>query len=166
VIGDLSARFVGIEPARFDGEIGQTLRAVVEWFDTDRASFMEFSPDLATLVNAHSWTKRSGVETSPPRMVWQSFPWYFHQLQRAATSSSATLQSNCLRRLMRSAIMRRASHAGHHDAALAIAGRVQCVISTGDFAQPREWTPIDVNRLRIIGTSWPMPSIASAVTRR
>jgi transcriptional regulator with GAF, ATPase, and Fis domain len=152
VIGDLSARFVGIEPARFDGEIGQTLRAVVEWFDTDRASFMEFSPDLATLVNAHSWTKRSGVETSPPRMVWQSFPWYFHQLQRGRDVVFGNLAAE----------LPEAAHAERDYAArvgmraimtlpLAIAGRVQCVISTGDFAQPREWTPIDVNRLRIIG---------------
>jgi transcriptional regulator with GAF, ATPase, and Fis domain len=34
---------------------------------------------------------------------------------------------------------------------LAIAGKIQCVVSTGDFTQPREWTPIDVNRLRIVG---------------
>ena len=34
---------------------------------------------------------------------------------------------------------------------LAVGGKIQCVISTGDFTRPREWTPIDVNRLRIIG---------------
>ena len=34
---------------------------------------------------------------------------------------------------------------------LAIAGRTWCAVSTGDFSKPREWTPIDANRLRIIG---------------
>jgi transcriptional regulator with GAF, ATPase, and Fis domain len=34
---------------------------------------------------------------------------------------------------------------------LAVAGKIECAISTGDFTRPRAWTPLDVNRLRIIG---------------
>ena len=152
VVGDLSARFVGIEPARFDEELDQTLRVVVEWFGTDRASFMEFSPDMTTLVNAHTWTKRSGVESSPPRMVWQSFPWYFRQLQRGRDVVFSNLSAELPavaddEREYAAAVGMRAIMT----LPLAIAGRIQCVISTGDFTQPREWTPVDVNRLRIIG---------------
>jgi len=152
VVGDLSARFVGIEPARFDEELDQTLRVVVEWFGTDRASFMEFSPDMTTLVNAHTWTKRSGVESNPPRMVWQSFPWYFRQLQRGRDVVFSNLSAELPavaddEREYAAAVGMRAIMT----LPLAIAGRIQCVISTGDFTQPREWTPVDVNRLRIIG---------------
>jgi len=152
VIGDLSARFVGIEPARFDQEMGQTLQAVVEWFGTDRASFMEFAPDLTTLINAHSWVKRSGVESHPPRTVWQSFPWYFQQLLRGRDvvfgnllgelPAQASAEREYAARVGMQAIM---------TLPLAVGGSVQCVISTGDFTRPRAWTPIDVNRLRIIG---------------
>lgn len=75
VIGDLSSRFAGLEPARFDAEMERTLRTVVEWFDTDRASFLEFSPDLTALVNTRSWAKRQGVEPSPPQAISRVFPW-------------------------------------------------------------------------------------------
>jgi len=55
-------RFVGIEPARFDEEIGQTLRVVVEWFGATARRSWSSRRTLTTLVNAHTWTKRSGVE--------------------------------------------------------------------------------------------------------
>jgi transcriptional regulator with GAF, ATPase, and Fis domain len=152
VIGSLSARFVGIEHSGFDAEIGQALRAVAEWFGTDRASFMEFSPDLTTLVTSHSWAKRSGIEASPPRMIWQRFPWYFQQLQRGrdiviaslpgGLPAAASAERDYAARVGMRAIM---------TLPLAIGGRIECVISTGDFTQPHDWTPIDVNRLRIIG---------------
>jgi transcriptional regulator with GAF, ATPase, and Fis domain len=152
MIGDLSARFVGIEPSRFDEEIGESLRAVVDWFGTDRASFMEFSPDQTTLVIAHSWAKRSGVESNPPRMIWQHFPWYFQQLQRGLDIVVSNLPSELP--ALASAERNYAARVGMRaiiTLPLAVGGRIQCVISTGDFTQPREWTPIDVNRLRIIG---------------
>ena len=152
VIGDLSARLVGIEPARFDEEVGLTLRAVVEWFGTDRASFMEFSADLTTLVSTHAWAEKSGVEAHPPRTVWQSLPWYFQQLQLgrdivfrnlpAELPAQAVAEREYAVRVGMRAIM---------TLPLAVGGRIQCVLSTGDFTRPRDWTPIDVNRLRIIG---------------
>ena len=152
LVGDLSARFVGIEPASFDEEIDRSLRVVVEWFNTDRASFMEFSLDLSALVNTHTWTKRAGVEPSPPRTIWQHFPWYFEQLQQgrdivignllAELPAHARAEREYAARVGMRAIM---------TLPLAIGGRVACVISTGDFTQPRDWTPIDINRLRIIG---------------
>jgi formate hydrogenlyase transcriptional activator len=152
LIGDLSAKFVVIEPSRFDEEIDETLRTVVAWFGTDRASFMEFSADLSTLVNAHSWAKRSGVEPSPPRTISQAFPWYFHQLQ----SGREVVLGNLSAELPASAGAERAYAARVGMRAimtlpLTIGGRIQCVISTGDFTRTREWTPIDVNRLRVIG---------------
>jgi len=85
-------------------------------------------------------------------MVWQSFPWYFQQLQRghdvvvgnlaAELPAQAAAEREYAARVGMRAIM---------TLPLAVAGRIQCVISTGDFTRPREWTPIDVNRLRIIG---------------
>jgi len=152
VIGDLSARFVGIEPARLDEGINEALRAVVEWFGTDRASFMEFSPDLAVLTNAHTWSSRPDVESRPPRTIWQSFPWYFQQLQRGRDvvvgnlpgelPAFATAEREYAARVGMRAIM---------TLPLAVGGSIQCAVSTGDFTHPREWAPIDVNRLRIIG---------------
>ena len=152
VIGDLSARFVGIEPGRFDEEVTGCLRAVVEWFGTDRASFLEFSSDLAALTTTHAWAKTPGVEASPPLAIWRDFPWYFEQLQRgrdivlanlgAELPARAVAEREYAARLGMRAIM---------TLPLAVGGKIQCVISTGDFTRPREWTPIDVNRLRIIG---------------
>ena len=152
VIGDLSARFVGVEPGRFDEEVNLSLRAVVEWFGTDRASFQEFSPDLTTLVTASTWTRTPAVVPSPPRTVWQHFPWYLQQLQRGRDvvlgnlpgelPAHAVAEREYTARLGMRAIM---------TLPLAVGGRIQCGISTGDFSRPRAWTPIDVNRLRIIG---------------
>jgi transcriptional regulator with GAF, ATPase, and Fis domain len=152
VIGDLSARFAGIEPTRFDEEVAYCLRAVVEWFRTDRASFLEFSPDMATLVNAHTWARRSGIEPNPPKATWQHFPWYFDQLQQgkdvvlgnleAELPAAAAAEREYAARVRFRAVM---------TLPLAVAGKIQCVISTGDFTAPREWTPIDVTRLRIVG---------------
>jgi transcriptional regulator with GAF, ATPase, and Fis domain len=152
VIGDLSARFVGIEPDRFDGEVEMSLRAVVEWFGTDRASFQEFSPDLTTLVTASTWTRTPGVESTPPRTVWQHFPWYFQQLQRGRDVVLGNLPGE----LPAQAVAEReyVTHVGMRaimTLPLAVGGRIQCSISTGDFTRLREWTPVDVNRLRIIG---------------
>ena len=152
VVGDLSARLVGIESTRFDMEMGRTLQSVVEWFGTDRASFQEFSPDMATLVNAHTWVRRAGIETAPPRAIWQQFPWYFSQLRQGRD----VVLGNLAVELPPSAEAERAYAARVGLRAimtipLAIAGKIQCTVSTGDFTRAREWTPIDVNRFRIIG---------------
>ncbi len=152
VIGDLSARFVGVESARFDREVDLTLRTVVEWFGTDRASFQEFSPDLTTLVTASSWTRTPGVEAAPPRTVWQHFPWYFQQLQRGRDVVLGNLPGELpVHALAEREYAAQVGMRAIMTIPLAVAGRVQCGISTGDFTKPRDWTPIDVNRLRIIG---------------
>jgi len=152
VIGDLSSRFIGIEAARFDEEVAHALRTIGEWFGTDRASIMEFSSDLATLTTAHAWARQSDVEVRPPRVVQQSMPWYFEQLQRGRDVVFGSLPAE----LPAQAVAEReyAAHVGMRaimTLPLAVGGRIQWVISTGDFTQLREWTPIDVNRLRIIG---------------
>jgi len=152
VIGDLSARFAGIEPARFDEEVEHCLRALVEWFGTDRASFMEFSPDHKTLTSAHSWAKRPEVEARPPQAVWQSFPWYFQQLQRGQDVVFGNLPGELpVQAAAEREYSARVGIRAILTLPLAVGGRVQCVISTADFKHPREWTPLDVNRLRIVG---------------
>ena len=145
VIGDLSAQFVGIEPGRFDEQVTDCLRAVVEWFGTDRASFLEFSSDLAALTTTHAWAIRQEVEARPPLTIWRNFPWYFEQLQRgrdvvlghlpADLPAAAAAERDYSARLGMRAIM---------TLPLAVGGKIQCVISTGDFTKPREWTPVDV----------------------
>ena len=152
VVGDLSARFVGIEAGHFDKEVDRALRAIVEWFGADRASFMEFSSDLAALTITHVWTKSPEVEASPPRLVRESMPWYFRLLQRGEDVVLANLPGE----LPGEAAAEReyAARVGMRAVMtlpLAIAGRPECAISVGDFTRPRPWTPIDVNRLRIIG---------------
>jgi len=152
VIGDLSATFVSIDPERFDQEIELTLRAVVDWFGTDRASFQEFSQDLTTLATARTWTKTAGVESSPPEAISRIFPWYFEQLQRGRDVVLGNLPGE----LPAQAVGEReyAARVGMRAVMtlpLAVGGRIQCGISTADFTRPREWTPIDVNRLRIVG---------------
>lgn len=152
VIGDLSARFAGIRADRFDEVIEQTLRTVVEWFGTDRASFMEFATDLTVLVTTHAWARDARIETPPPRVIQRAMPWYFERLQRGrdvifgslpgGLPVEATAEREYASRVGMRAIM---------TLPLAIGGRIQCAISTGDFTRSREWMPIDVNRLRIIG---------------
>jgi transcriptional regulator with GAF, ATPase, and Fis domain len=152
VIGDLSARFAGIEPARFDEEVEHCLKALVEWFGTDRASFMEFSPDHKTLTTAHAWAKKPGVEARPPQTVWQNFPWYFQQLQRGQDVVLGNLPGELP--ALASAEREYAVRVGMRAVLtlpLAAGGRVQCAISTADFEHPREWTPLDVSRFRIVG---------------
>ena len=152
VIGDLSARFAGIQPARFDEEVDHSLKVLVEWFGTDRASFLEFSPDHTTLTNTHSWAKKIEIESRPPQTVWQSFPWYFQQLRHGHNvvfgnlPVELPLQANAEREYSARVGMRAIL-----TVPLAMGGRIQCAISTADFERPREWTPLDVNRLRIIG---------------
>ena len=151
-IGDLSTRFAGIEPARFDEEMERALRTIVAWFGTDRAAFMEFSPDLATLISARAWAKRPGVEPSPPQAVSRMFPWYFETLK----AGNDFVYSNLPGDLPAHADAEReyAARVGMRaimTLPLAVAGKIQCAVSTGDFTRPRAWTPLDVNRLRIIG---------------
>ena len=152
VIGDLSARLIGIEATRFDEEIEHALRAVAEWLDTDRASFMEFSPDRTSLTLEHSWVRKPGVERQPPRLVEQRWPWYFHELQRgrdvvlkdlpADLPAEATSEREYVTKVGMRAIL---------TMPLAIGGKVECAISTGDFTAPRDWAPLEIKRLRIIG---------------
>jgi len=152
VIADLSARFVSVDLERFDQEIALTLRTVVDWFDTDRASFQEFSPDLTTLVTAHAWAKTHGIEAAPPRLLWQDFPWYFEQLQRGRDVVLGNLPGELpVHATAERAYSERVGMRAIMTLPLAAGGRIQCGISTGDFSRPREWTPIDVNRLRIVG---------------
>jgi len=152
VIGDLSTRFVGLEPARFDEEMDHALRVVAEWFDTDRASFMEFSPDLSKLVNARAWTRRHGVESNPPPAVSKVFPWYFETLRAGQDFVCANLPADLP--AYAEAEREYAARVGMRaimTLPLAVAGKIECAISTGDFTRARSWTPLDVNRLRIIG---------------
>jgi len=152
VIGDLSARFAGIEPTRFDEEVAYCLRAVVEWFRTDRASFLEFSPDHATLDTTHAWATKPEVEPRPPQTIWQNFPWYFEQLQRGRDVVFGNLPGDLPPRA--GAEREYSARVGMRailTVPLVVGGRIQCAISTADFERPREWTPLDVNRLRIVG---------------
>ena len=152
VIGDLSTRFAGIEPARFDEEVDYSLKALVAWFGTDRASFLEFSPDHATLDTTHAWAKKPEVEPRPPQTVWQNFPWYFEQLQRGRDVVVGNLPGELPPRA--GAEREYSARVGMRailTVPLVVGGRIQCAISTADFARPREWTPLDVNRLRIVG---------------
>jgi transcriptional regulator with GAF, ATPase, and Fis domain len=152
VIGDLSSRFAGLEPARFDEEMERALRTVVEWFDTDRASFLEFSPDLTALVNTRSWAKRQGVEPSPPQAISRVFPWYFNVLRSGQDFVYANLPADLPPHAeAERAYAARVGMRAIMTLPLVVAGKVECAISTGDFARAREWTPLDVNRLRIIG---------------
>jgi formate hydrogenlyase transcriptional activator len=152
VIGDLSARFVGIEPARFDEEIAQTLRAVVEWFGTDRASFMEFSIDLTALVSSHVWAKTPELEAHSPSLIQQRMPWYFQELRRGCDVVVGNLPVELpVHAVAEREYVAQAGMRAIMTLPLAVGGRIQCAISTGDFTRPREWTPVDVNRLRIIG---------------
>jgi GAF domain-containing protein len=162
VIGDLSARFVGIEPDGFDENVAQTLRTVGEWFGADRASFMEFSADLATLTTAHAWARQSDVEARPPRVVQQSMPWYFEQLQRGRDVVFGSLPAELPAQA--GAEREYAAHVGMRAIMalpLAVGGRTHFVISMADFTRLRDWTPIDVTRLRIVGEI-----LASAFDRR
>ena len=85
VIGDLSARFVGIEPpaVRRRG-LHDALRAVVEWFGTDRASFQEFSPDLQSgdSPRTYAWT-RTRCRARPSACALAALPLVFQSSSSA-----------------------------------------------------------------------------------
>ena len=152
VIGDLSARFAGLDPARFDEALDDALRAVVEWFGTDRASFQEFSPDSSSLVNSRAYAKRAGIEPAPPRALWQRFPWYFEELLAGRDVALGNLPVDLPpRAFSEREYTARVGMRAVLTLPLSIAGKTRCTVSTGDFSGPREWTPLDVNRLRIIG---------------
>ena len=152
MVGALSARFAGIEPGRFDEEVTDCLRAVVEWFGTDRASFMEFSLDLSALRTSHAFATNQAIEPAGPRFLQESTPWYFAELQQG--------RGVCLGRMPEDlpqeaeaerAYVARVGMRAIMSVPLAIAGRIQCVLSTGDFTRTREWTPLDLSRFRIVG---------------
>ncbi len=150
MVGDFSARLIGVETCRVDEVLGDLLRSVVGWFGTDRASFMEFSLDASSLTATHLWGKDPAWEP-PPSFLQNELPWYFQQLHRGRDvvlghlpddlPVQASAERDYVQRTGMRAIM---------TVPVAIGGRIRCALSTGAFARTRDWTETDVKQFRII----------------
>src|SRR5436190_13838732 len=82
LVGDLSSRFVNLEPNQVDGAIQDAQRQIVEALDLDRSSLFQLPQAGRTLVFTHYWSR---PEFPPPRLdiiVAEEFPWIVERLLR------------------------------------------------------------------------------------
>ena len=147
-LADISTRFTGLPGDRVDTEIEQTLRRLVEFLGTDRATLLEFDADGASLQPTHSWA-RPPFKPFTTTMLRAEFPW-----------SNARLLSGESLRFDR--IPEDVPEEARVEAArgrikslltipIAVGGRFICAIATGTLGTHRTWSDATVARVRTVG---------------
>ncbi len=158
---DLSARFSGVAADQVDAEVERALRAVVEFFGTDRSSFIEISPESGAVAITHSWA-RPGVKPAVPGTRTDAFTWYWERLRRGDTHRFERMYDELpVDALLERKYVVDLPMLSHLAVPLLVGGQFVCALLTATATSHRTWADIDVECLQIIGEI-----LANAIHRR
>jgi formate hydrogenlyase transcriptional activator len=161
LIAALSTRFTGLPAEQVDNEVEQTLRVLVEFLDTDRATLFEFSVDGASIHPTHSWA-RPGIRPYTTALVRAEVPWYHDQLVRGETIRVEHLPDGVSPEAAADAArVFRAGLKAFLTVPIAVGGRFICALSTAAFKRDLTWSDATVEHVRTIGQI-----VANALYRR
>ena len=150
LIGDLSSRFVNLEPERVDGAIQDAQREIVEALDLDRSSLLQLAKSGRTLVFTHYWTRPEFPSPPVPAVVAESFPWMLAKVlggELVCVSSYDDLPEDTPDRES----LKQAGTKSNVTVPLTVGGRVVGALTFAAIRHERAWPPEIVKRLVLIG---------------
>ena len=82
MLAELSSRFVNLEPAEVDREIGDAQRRVCEWLGIDLSALWQWSPDDPTdLMLSHLYRPHGGPPVPEVMKAQDHFPWSLREVR-------------------------------------------------------------------------------------
>jgi transcriptional regulator with GAF, ATPase, and Fis domain len=148
LIADLSAEFVNLDSNLIDGAIQNVQRRLVEALDLDRSTLFQFSEDGASLIFTHYWSR---PDLPPPPLVprpAELFPWSTAKVLAGDTISFSSIDE--LPEPDREQVARFGTKSSVV-VPLMVSGRVIGAVAFGTMREERQWTPVVLNRLSLIG---------------
>ena len=139
IIADLVKSLVVAAAENLDAQIREGLGRLIGHLGVDRSSLGRFSEDLSTLSITHRGA-RAGVPLGPFLL---GYPWYLEALRKGRTVQLGigNLPAGAVTNGWRS----------HLGIPLVDGDRVWGAIEIGAFHEAREWTPAEIQRLRLVG---------------
>ncbi len=147
LIADLVKAFVNAKADELDALIGAGLGRVVEHLGLDRGALVRFSADGGALGVAH-WVGPFEQSARP----LAAYPWYAEQLRQGRTIILGRLPDDLpVEALAEREQARQLGAQSHLAIALAAGDRIWGGIALTAIRHPHEWTPEEVQRLRLVG---------------
>ncbi len=92
LVGDLSSRFVNLEPDQVDGAIQDAQRQIVETLDLDRSTLFQLSEASGQLVFSHYWSRPEFPPPDVDFIVAAVFPWIHRRVLDGEVVSVSSLE--------------------------------------------------------------------------
>lgn len=148
LIADLVKTFVNVPADELDAQIRNGLGSLIEHLGVDQSSFARFSGDGESLTVVQC----AGAPGVPAPTSPDNYPWLKEQLRQGRTIFLRRVPDD----LPAEAVAEREKFPqvgirSHLSIPLMAAGRAWGFIGLGAFRQPREWTPEEIQRLRLVG---------------
>jgi len=148
MIADLVKTFVNIPADELDAQILEGLGRLIRQLGVDRSSLARFSRDTGSL-GVVQWAGVTGIPA--PRSL-DEYPWYKEQLRQGRIVFLRRVPDD----LPAEAVAERERFPrigirSHLAIPLVTGGRAWGFIGIAAFSQPRDWTPEEIQRLRLVG---------------
>lgn len=147
-LDDLAATFVRVPAPEVDSEIERWLRRIVEYFDADRSSLAELTPD--GFLVTHSWA-RAGYELTTG-IRGQALPWLAARFQRGESFAFSSPDEVPPEAADERRMLLRMQLKAHVSVPLMGSGNTVGALAIGCIRHSRPWPADVLQRIRLIGT--------------
>ena len=156
-LDELAAAFVRVPALDVDSEIENWLQRLVEFFDADRSSLAQLTPQ--GLLVTHSWARPGYESTTGIRE--QVLPWMVAKLRRGELVVFSSLDELPLEAAEDRRILDRFELKAHVSIPLMLSGNAIGALGIGCIRRSRRWPATVLQRIRLIGTVF-----ANAIARQ
>jgi len=148
LIAELVKTLVNVPADELDAQIRSGLGSLVEHLGVERSSLARFSGDGESLTVVQ-WAGAAGVPAPTPP---DEYPWLKEQLRRGRTIFLKRVPDDLpAKAVAEREKFPRVGIRSFLSIPLMAGGRAWGFIGLGAFRQPREWTPEEMQRLRLVG---------------
>ncbi len=147
-LDELAAAFVRVPAPDIDSEIDDWLRRIVEFFDADRSSLAQLTPQ--GLLITHSWA-RAGYELSTG-IGEQALPWLAAKFRRGELFVFSSLDEIPPEASDEHLVMQRLQLKAHASVPLIVSGTAIGALAIGCIRHSRRWPDNVLQRIRLMGT--------------
>jgi transcriptional regulator with GAF, ATPase, and Fis domain len=151
-LGEMSRQLLAATPERFPEVAEGFLADLCRLLDTDRATIQRL--EEGRLRVRHAWARLDLVERRPPTNVTDEFDWIVGELRANRDIVLRSVPDDLPQeaRAEREYTARIGMRA-NLTLPLTVSDRFRWSMSTASFRAPRDWRPLDIERLRYVGNA-------------